>query len=58
MKLLFRAIILLILAMIIIPTGGMCESNPYHKEYMYSFLTIEILVLGSIIRVLIINRNK
>jgi hypothetical protein len=58
MKLLFRAIILFILAIIIIPSGGMCESNPYHKEYMYSFLTIEILVLGSILRVLIINRNK
>lgn len=58
MKLLFRVIILFILAIIIIPTGGMCESSPYHKEYMYSFLAIEILVLGSIIRVLIINRNK
>lgn len=58
MKLLFRVIILFILAIIIIPSGGMCESNPYHKEYMYSFLAIEILVLVSIIRVLIINRNK
>ena len=58
MRTLFSTLILLVLAMIIIPAGGMCEANPYHKEYMYSFLAIEILVLGSILRVLIINRKK
>jgi hypothetical protein len=58
MKLLFTTIILLILVMAYIPAGGMCESNPYHDDYMYSFLTIEILVLVALVRVLILNRRK
>jgi hypothetical protein len=58
MRTLFTTIILLILVMAYIPTGGMCESNPYHKEYMYSFVMIEILVLVALVRVLILNRNK
>lgn len=51
MKLFFVSISLFIIAMVIIPVGGMCESNVNHEFYMYGFLGCEILCVVSIVRV-------
>jgi len=51
MKLFFVSITLFIVAMFIIPVGGMCKSNPMHNIYMYVFLCSEIVVTISIVRV-------
>lgn len=50
MKLLFISMTLLIVAMFIIPVGGMCESNVNHELYINVFLGCEILCIISIIR--------
>ena len=50
MKLFFISMMLLIVAMFIIPVGGMCESNVNHEYYMYGFLGCEILCLVSMVR--------
>lgn len=44
------SIMLFCMALIIIPVGGMCESNVNHKFYMYGFLGCEILCVVSIVR--------
>jgi hypothetical protein len=50
---------LLILAMFIIPIGGMCESNINHEYYMYGFMFAEILCVTTLIRVFIkIRKNE
>lgn len=51
MKLFFVSIALFIIAMFVIPVGGMCESNVNHEFYMYGFLGCEILCVVSIVRV-------
>lgn len=50
MRLFFVSMMLLIVAMFIIPVGGMCESNVNHKFYMYGFLGCEILCVVAIVR--------
>ena len=42
---------LFVVAMFIIPVGGMSSSNVNHEFYMYGFLGCEILCVASIIRV-------
>ena len=51
MKLFFVSMTLLIVAMFIIPVGGMCESNVNRDFYMYGLLGCEILCVVSILRV-------
>jgi hypothetical protein len=59
MKLFFISMMLLILAMFIIPIGGMCESNINHEYYMYGFMFAEILCVTTLIRVFIkIRKNE
>lgn len=50
MKTFFVSMMLLIVAMIIIPVGGMSSSNANHEFYMYVFLGCEILCVASIVR--------
>ena len=58
MKTFFTSMMLLIIALIAIPVGGMSQSNENHNLYIYGFLLVEILVVFSIIRILIINKRK
>jgi hypothetical protein len=59
MKTIFVTMALLIVMMLIIPIGGMCESNVNHKFYMYSFGMCELLVVFALVRQLIlINKRK
>jgi hypothetical protein len=58
MKTIFVTMMLLIIAMIIIPIGGMCESNENHKLYMYSFGLCELLVVFALVRQLILIRKR
>lgn len=58
MKLFFISMMLLIVAMFIIPVGGMCESNVNHKFYMYGFLGCEIFVIIAIVRLYLISKKR
>ena len=58
MRTFFISVSLLIVAMFIIPVGGMCELNENRNFYMYGFLGCEILCVASIIRVYIISKRK
>lgn len=58
MRTFFISVMLLIVAMFIIPVGGMCESNVNHEYYMYGFLGCEILCVASIVRYIIIIKRK
>ena len=58
MKTFFISTMLLIVAMIIIPVGGMCESNENHEIYFYGFLFCEIILLASIVRYFVIIKRK
>ena len=59
MKTFFVCMMLLIIAMFIIPVGGMCESNVNHEYYMYGFLGCEILCVVSIIRLILkVRKNE
>jgi hypothetical protein len=59
MKLFFISMVLFIALIFIIPTGGMCEHNVNHENYMYSLLFCEILCIVSIVRVsLILKKTK
>ena len=58
MKAVFISVSLLIVAMFIIPVGGMCEANENANFYMYGFLGCEILCVASIVRVYIISKRK
>ncbi len=58
MKAIFISITLLIVALVIIPVGGMHESNVYHNFYIYGFLSCEILCFASLIRFYINNKRK
>jgi len=58
MKAIFISVTLLIIALIIIPIGGMSESNVNHNFYMYGFLICEILCFASLIRFYINNKRK
>jgi uncharacterized membrane protein len=58
MKAFFVSMVLLIVAMIIIPVGGMCESNVNHEFYMYSFLGCEILCVLSILRIFVKRKSN
>ena len=58
MRTFFISVSLLIVAMFIIPVGGMCESNVNHEYYMYGFLGCEILCVASLVRVFINTVKK
>lgn len=58
MKTFFVSMMLLIVAMFIIPVGGMCETNVNCNFYMYGFLGCEILVIVSLVRAFIISKRK
>jgi MFS-type transporter involved in bile tolerance (Atg22 family) len=58
MRLFFVSITLFVVAMFVIPVGGMCESNANRDFYMYGFLGCEILCVVSIVRVYLIYKRK
>ncbi len=59
MKSIFISTSLLIIAMFIIPVGGMSESNANREIYMYGFLACEILCVASLVRyAIILKRDK
>ena len=58
MKTFFTSMMLFIIALVVIPVGGMSASNANHNIYIYGFLSIEILVTLSIVRLIILNKNK
>jgi hypothetical protein len=58
MKLFFISITLFVVAMFVIPVGGMCQSNVNRDFYMYGFLGCEILCVVSIVRVYLIHKRK
>jgi hypothetical protein len=58
MKAVFISLMLLIIAMIIIPVGGMSESNPNKDFYIYGFLTCEILCIASMLRFFINSKKQ
>lgn len=53
MKAVFISVSLLIIAMFIIPVGGMCEANENRDFYIYGFLGCEILCVASLVRAFI-----
>jgi hypothetical protein len=59
MRTFLLSMVLFIIALAVIPVGGMSSSNPYAEMYMYGFLACEIFVLIAIIRVYILTlKNK
>jgi hypothetical protein len=58
MKATLISTLLFIVAICVIPVGGMSESNANCKIYMYSFLFCEVLCIVSIIRYIIKIRQK
>jgi len=58
MKTFFVSVTLFIIAMFIIPVGGMCQSNANCNFYMYGFLGCEILCFASIVRLYLISKIK
>ncbi len=58
MKAVFISVSLLIVAMFIIPVGGMCEANENANFYMYGFLGCEILCVASLVRAFINSKIK
>lgn len=58
MKAVFISVSLLIVAMFIIPVGGMCEANENANFYMYGIGGIEILCVLSLVRAFVNLRKK
>lgn len=56
MRTLLATLALLCVALCITPVGGMHESNQNHNFYIYFFMTAEVLVVASLIRIAIKNR--
>jgi hypothetical protein len=58
MKAVFISVSLLIVAMFIVPVGGMCEANENANFYMYGFLGCEILCVASLTRAFFKSRRN
>lgn len=58
MKTLLITVVIFLVVLAIVPVGGMSKINEYADYYMYLFLSAELLVIFSIIRIAILNYKK